>query len=75
MSYTIEQRIGDHTYLYEVESFWDPEKKQPRQRRKYLGKKVLKVENLFDPEAKIRPIFAKTTVMFIYYKRSLINWV
>ena len=39
MSYTIEQRIGDHTYLYEVESFWDPEKKQPRQRRKYLGKK------------------------------------
>jgi hypothetical protein len=39
MSYTIEQRIGDHTYLYEVESFWDPEKKQSRQRRKYLGKK------------------------------------
>ena len=36
MSYTIEQRIGDHTYLYEVESFWDPEKKQPRQRRKYV---------------------------------------
>jgi hypothetical protein len=39
MSYTIEQRIGNHTYLYEVESYWDPEKKQPRQRRKYLGRK------------------------------------
>ena len=36
MSYTIEQKIGNHTYLYEVESYWDPEKKQPRQRRKYL---------------------------------------
>lgn len=39
MPYTIEQRIGNHTYLYEVESYWDPEKKQPRQRRKYLGRK------------------------------------
>jgi transposase len=39
MSYIIEQRIGNHTYLYEVESYWDPEKKQPRQRRKYLGRK------------------------------------
>lgn len=39
MSYTIEQRIGNHTYLYEVESYWDSEKKQPRQRRKYLGRK------------------------------------
>lgn len=39
MSYTIEQRIGNHTYLYEVESDWDSEKKQPRQRRKYLGRK------------------------------------
>ena len=36
MSYIIEQRIGNHTYLYEVESYWDREKKQPRQKRKYL---------------------------------------
>jgi len=49
MSFTIEQKIGHHTYLYEVESYWDPEKKQPKQRRKYLGKK--------DPESgqAIRP--------------------
>ena len=31
-------RRGD-VYVYEIESFWDPEKKQPRQRRRYLGKK------------------------------------
>lgn len=39
MSYVIEQKIKGHVYLYEVESYWDSEKKQSRQRRKYLGKK------------------------------------
>jgi len=39
MSYTIEQKIGKHTYIYEVESYWDKKKKQPRQNRKYIGKK------------------------------------
>lgn len=39
MSYQINQKIGNHVYVYEVESYWDPYKKQPRQRRKYLGKK------------------------------------
>ena len=39
MAFTIEQKIGKHVYMYEVESRWDPEKKQARQKRKYLGKK------------------------------------
>ena len=39
MSYVVEQKINGRIYLYEVESFWDKEKKQPRQRRKYLGPK------------------------------------
>ncbi len=26
------------TYVYESESYWDPEKKQPRARRKLIGK-------------------------------------
>ena len=39
MSYVIEKRVGNSTYLYEATSFWDPEKKQPRQKRTYLGKK------------------------------------
>lgn len=39
MSFVIEQKIKGHIYLYEVESYWDSEKKQPRQRRKYLGRK------------------------------------
>lgn len=39
MSYRINQKIGNNVYVYEVESYWDPEKKQPRQKRKYIGKK------------------------------------
>ena len=39
MSYTIEQKVKNHIYLYQVESYWDKEKKQSRQKRIYLGKK------------------------------------
>lgn len=39
MSYRVEQQVKNHTYLYEVESYWDKEKKQSRQKRIYLGKK------------------------------------
>lgn len=39
MAYRVEQKIGRHIYLYEARSYWDPEKKQSRQKRKYLGKK------------------------------------
>lgn len=39
MSYTIEQKVKGHIYLYSVESYWDKDRKQPRQRRTYLGKK------------------------------------
>lgn len=39
MSYIIEKPVGKSVYLYEVTSVWDPQKKQPRQQRTYLGKK------------------------------------
>lgn len=39
MGFIIEQKIKGKIYLYEATSFWDPEKKKSRQRRKYLGKK------------------------------------
>jgi hypothetical protein len=31
--------VKDHIYLYDVESYWDKEKKQSRQKRTYVGKK------------------------------------
>ena len=37
MSYIVHQKVKGKTYAYEAESYWDPEKKQPRQRRRYLG--------------------------------------
>jgi transposase len=39
MPYIIEKLVGKSTYLYQVKSFWDSKKKQPRQKRTYLGKK------------------------------------
>ena len=37
MSYIIKQKIGGGVYAYEVQSYWDPKKKQSRQKRRYLG--------------------------------------
>ena len=39
MSYIIEQKIKGNIYLYSVESYWDKQKKQTRQKRTYLGPK------------------------------------
>lgn len=39
MAYTVEQKIKGRIYLYKVESYWDKAKKQPRQRRTYIGPK------------------------------------
>ncbi len=39
MSFKVEQKIKDKTYVYEVTSYWDRDKKQSRQKRVLLGKK------------------------------------
>ena len=39
MSYEVEQTKNGKTYIYKCESYWDKEKKQPRQKRTYLGRK------------------------------------
>ena len=39
MSYVVEKKVGETVYLYEATSYWDPQKKQSRQTRTYLGKK------------------------------------
>jgi len=39
MSFMVEQRVKGHIYLYNVDSYWDKEKKQSRQRRTFIGKK------------------------------------
>jgi transposase len=37
MSYVVKQKIRGRTYAYEAKNYWDPEKKQSRQKRRYLG--------------------------------------
>lgn len=37
MSYIVHQKVKGKTYAYEAESYWDSEKKAPRQRRRYMG--------------------------------------
>ena len=39
MTYITEQKVGKYTYVYEAESYWDRQKKQPRKHRRYLGRK------------------------------------
>jgi transposase len=37
--FTIDQKVGNHIYVYEVHSYWDKEKKSSRQRRIPIGKR------------------------------------
>jgi transposase len=39
MSFIVSQKIKGRIYLYQVESYWDKEKKKARQRRTYIGPK------------------------------------
>ncbi len=39
MAYIVEQKIKGRIYLYKVESYWDKNKQQARQKRTYLGPK------------------------------------
>ncbi len=55
MSYIVEQRIGKHIYLYEVQSYWDSFKKQPRQKRRYIGKKDPTTGEAIPPERRLIP--------------------
>lgn len=39
MAFIIEQEAKGRIYVYKVVSYWDKDKKQPRQKREYLGRK------------------------------------
>jgi transposase len=39
MAYIVEQKVKGKIYLYKVESYWDKNKQQARQKRTYLGPK------------------------------------
>lgn len=37
--YIVDQKVGKHVYVYKVHSYWDKDKKSPRQRRVRIGKR------------------------------------
>ena len=48
MSFIRYKRFGNKEYAYEVETYWDPEAKRPRQKTKYLGVVVDKEKKIFE---------------------------
>lgn len=59
MSFLVEKKVGETIYLYEATSYWDPQKKQSRQKRTYLGKKDPKTGDLIRGRSENRPRLAK----------------
>jgi transposase len=56
MSFIVEQKIKGRIYLYNVESYWDKDKKKARQRRTYIGPKDrVRVSN-------VKPVLSALTV-------------
>lgn len=55
MSYFIEQKIKDHVYVYEVQAYWDKDKQQARQKRKYIGKKDISTGEVTTPQKSVLP--------------------
>lgn len=59
MSYRVEQIINNTTYVYETTSYWDKQKKQPRQHRVCIGKKDPKTGKLIPSKSKTQPRLCK----------------
>jgi transposase len=68
MSYIIEQPIKGRIYLYKVDSYWDKDKQQSRQKRTYIGPK--------DQEKKINIKSIKSNIVYKNYGNIfLLNWI
>ncbi len=55
MSYIIEQKIQGRVYLYEVQAYWDKDKKQARQKRRYIGRKDDATGEVTTPHKSVLP--------------------
>lgn len=60
MSYIHEQNRNGNIYVYEISSYWDKKKKQPRQRRVYLGRKDKLTGKLIEGKKKLVPIGSRS---------------
>jgi len=72
MPYRVNQKIGNHVYVYEVESYWDTAKKQPRQRRRYLGRMDPQTGEILHPHQGFTPRAARD-FGHIYLTLNIVN--
>ncbi|MGC8672799.1 MAG: IS1634 family transposase [Thermoplasmata archaeon] len=74
MSYIVHQKINGKLYAYEVTGIWDPEKKNSKQKRKYLGRVDPDTGEIIKKREPPKPMFAydygDVRVAEIFYKRS-----
>jgi transposase len=59
MAFIVEKKVGETVYLYEATSSWDPNHKQSRQTRLYLGKKDPNTGTIIPPRHSRLPRRAK----------------
>lgn len=63
MSYLVDQKVGNHIYVYEATSYYDKKKKQARQKRKILGKRDPETNEII-PTRGNKPKNAKSSLDF-----------
>jgi len=75
MTYLYKQKIKNSYYVYEIKSHWDKDKKQPRQKRRYLGKVDEKTGEIIPPCRNLQDIKIKSCKDFgnIYLLNEIIN--
>jgi len=76
MSFVRYKRFGNKEYAYEVTAYWDPIKKKPRQRSRYLGvvvdkeKKVFKRKELKQRSEKLILDFGDVCLLYEFMKHA-----
>jgi len=59
MAYTVEHKVGKYIYICRITSYWDKEKKQPRQHREYIGRKDPKTGKVIPYRSRYTPVMCK----------------
>lgn len=70
MSFRIERNIKGTTYVYEVENYWNKEKKQSRQKKKLIGKRDPKTNEII-PTGKNRDKIKIKDLGSIYFLEEI----
>ena len=75
--FVFDQKSGKNVYVYEIRSYWDSDKKQPRQKRIYLGKRDTKTGELIPAKSTSKQKLAYPKIVFnfgeVYFLKNLFD--